>query len=83
MSEATNAATTAEAAAETPTINITDLQNILKIIDAAAGRGAFRGDELSAVGSVRDKLAKFLDALPKKEADQSAEGGAASEAGAE
>jgi hypothetical protein len=51
-----------------PTINLVDLQNVLRIIDAAAERGAFKGNELSVVGQVRDKVATFLEAvLPKQE----------------
>ena len=37
----------------------------VRIIDFAARRGAFGGDELSQVGVVRDKFAKFLDSIPK------------------
>lgn len=62
------------AAAEQPTIGIVDLQNALKIIDAAAERGAYRGNELTAVGAVRDKIQAFLDALPKEEGAEGAEG---------
>jgi hypothetical protein len=58
---------TETAPAEQATIGIVDLQNALKIIDAAAERGAFRGNELTAVGAVRDKFQAFLDALPKEE----------------
>jgi hypothetical protein len=64
MSDTTQA--TAENAG--PTINLVDLQNVLRIIDAAAERGAFKGNELSVVGQVRDKVATFLEAvLPKQE----------------
>lgn len=52
---------TAQAA---PNIQISDLENVVKIIDAASERGAFKGSELSAVGSVRDKIASFLAAIP-------------------
>lgn len=63
MSEATET--------EAPQITIVDLQNLLQVIDVAAGRGAFRGDELTSVGSVRDKLATFLEAVaPKEEASE-------------
>jgi len=61
---------TAQGTAENagPTINLVDLQNVLRIIDAAAERGAFKGNELSVVGQVRDKIATFLDAvLPKQD----------------
>lgn len=55
---------TAEAA---PQITINDLQNVVKVIDAAAERGAFKGNELTAVGAVRDKVANFLAAIPTDE----------------
>lgn len=59
-----------EAQAETPQITLVDLQNLLQVIDIAAQRGAFRGNELTSVGSVRDKLAAFLEAtMPKEEAN--------------
>lgn len=60
-------------AAEQATIGIVDLQNALKIIDAAAERGAFRGNEMTAVGAVRDKIHTFLEALPKDEEAEAAE----------
>lgn len=55
---------TAQAA---PQISINDLQNVVKVIDAAAERGAFKGNELTAVGAVRDKVAAFLAAIPSNE----------------
>lgn len=61
---------TAEAA---PQISIHDLQNVLKIIDAAAERGAFKGNELTAVGTVRDKVANFLAAIPGNEPAEATE----------
>jgi len=48
---------------ENPTIQIVDLANALSIIDAAAERGAFKGNELTQVGAVRDRLAIFLKAV--------------------
>lgn len=50
-----------------PQITVVDLQNILQVIDVAAQRGAFRGNELTSVGSVRDKLAAFLEAVAPAE----------------
>ena len=56
---------------EAPQITVIDLQNILQVIDVAASRGAFRGNELTSVGSVRDKLAAFLESVaPKEEATE-------------
>jgi len=48
---------------DVPQIGIVDLQNALRIIDAAAERGAFKGNELTAVGATRDKFAAFLAAV--------------------
>jgi uncharacterized protein YggE len=45
------------------TITIADLDTIKNIIDLASTRGAFRGEELSQVGVVYDKLTAFLSAV--------------------
>ena len=45
---------------QTPTITVQDVAALLQIVDAAAQRGAFRGEELSSVGAVRDKAAQFV-----------------------
>ena len=44
-------------------ITISDLDAIKNIIDLATSRGAFRGSELSSVGTVYDKLTTFLQAV--------------------
>ena len=46
-----------------PQITITDLDALKNIIDLASSRGAFRGAELSQVGTVYDKLTQFLDSV--------------------
>ena len=48
---------------ENITITISDLDTIKNIINLAATRGAFRGEELSLVGTVYDKLTVFLEAV--------------------
>ena len=58
-----------------PELNINDLQNIRAIIDTASRRGAFGGAELTAVGSVFDRLNNFLNAVAPaqpQDADQQA-----------
>lgn len=51
-----------------PTFSLQDLENAVKVIDAACTRGAFRGEEMSGVGAVRDKLVSFIVAsAPKQE----------------
>lgn len=51
---------TTESPIESTGLNIVDLQNIAKIIDAAVSRGAFRANEIAQVGNVYDKLESFL-----------------------
>jgi len=51
-------------------ITLNDIANVVRIIDVASQRGAFRGPELSQVGTVHDRLMKFLEAnQPKPEED--------------
>ena len=47
----------------TTQITISDLDTVKNIINLAATRGAFRGEELSQVGIVYDKLTAFLEAV--------------------
>lgn len=44
-------------------ITIADLQGLVSLIDVASSRGAFRGAELSAVGTLYTKLATFLQQI--------------------
>jgi hypothetical protein len=46
--------------AETTQLTIQDIVNALAIIDICVKRGAIEGGELTAVGTVRDKLAQFV-----------------------
>lgn len=46
-----------------PNLNIQDIQNLLMIIDTAAQRGAFKAPELSQIGSVFDRVNKFVQAV--------------------
>jgi len=46
---------------QAPEVNISDFADILQIIDVAATRGAFKGNELSAVGVIRDRVAAFVN----------------------
>lgn len=43
-----------------PELTIVDLQNLKSIVEVAAKRGAFAANEMTAVGSVFDKLSAFL-----------------------
>jgi hypothetical protein len=47
----------------TTQITVADLDTIKNIINLASTRGAFRGEELTQVGAVYDKLTAFLEAV--------------------
>jgi len=57
-------------------ISLNDLQVLANIVDLASQRGAFRGNEMSQVGTVFDKLSNFLQQVA---AAQAAESGDANE----
>lgn len=58
----------ADATAAPAELTINDLNAIRTIIDVASTRGAFRGNELEAVGKTFNKLNAFLESVaPKKE----------------
>lgn len=49
-------------------LTINDLAAVVQIIDIVSARGAFRGDELSQVGALRDKYAAFIKAAQEAQA---------------
>ena len=57
------------AQAPAPELNIADLQNLRAVVETAVKRGAFAASELSAVGSVYDRINTFLNAVTQKPAD--------------
>jgi hypothetical protein len=60
--EITNEETPAVAPEETAAdLNLNDLAALRSIIDAASTRGAFKANEMVAVGTVYNKLDKFLN----------------------
>lgn len=66
--ENTNNPNTAAPAQEETAVDLTlnDLSAIKSIIDVASSRGAFKPNEMVAVGSVYSKLEKFLDIAIKQ-----------------
>jgi hypothetical protein len=53
---------------ETADLSINDLAALKQIIDVASARGAFRPNEMVPVGTIYNKLEKFLDAAQKDSA---------------
>ena len=69
--------------AEAPiqTLTLVELDQIAQIIDLASQRGAFRGGELQAVGSLFNKLTDFLgNVKAQQEAALAEQEGASAEA---
>ncbi len=48
-------------------LNISDLVSLKSIIEVASQRGAFKANELEAVGKTFNKLNTFLESVTKKE----------------
>lgn len=44
-----------------PRITIEDISNVQKIISTATARGAFRAEEMSAVGATYDRIRAYLE----------------------
>jgi hypothetical protein len=56
-----------------PDLNINDLNAVRSIIDIATTRGAFKANELEAVGKTYNKLTTFLDHVTKQQQTQQGE----------
>ena len=69
-------------AAESTDLTINDLNAMKVIIDIASSRGAFKPNEMTAVGQTYTKLTTFLDQVAKQaEAQQAANPAANAAAG--
>lgn len=64
VTAATEAAAQTQPAAD---LNLNDLAALKSIIDVATQRGAFKANELEAVGKLYNKLTTFLDTVSKKD----------------
>jgi hypothetical protein len=56
-----------------PELSISDLVNLRAIIETASKRGAFAASEMTAIGSVFDRLNTFLNAVAPAPASQAPE----------
>lgn len=43
-------------------LTLNDLAAVVQLIDVVTARGALRGDELTQVGTIRDRFAAFVQA---------------------
>ena len=68
---------------EKANITLQDIALMVTIIDATTKRGAIEGNELSIVGSLRDKLDKFVKENTPQEPEEKSEEAQKDEGGAE
>ena len=58
---------------EAPQLSLQDIATMVQIIDIVSRRGGFEGQELEAVGGLRNRVVAFLNAAaPKGEAPEGA-----------
>lgn len=50
-----------------------DIADLVRIIDACSSRGAFRGEELAGVGTLRNKLVAYLQAVAQPAPEQTSD----------
>ena len=67
--------TPAPEAGQSVEITAADLATMVRIIDAGSQRGTFRGEELMAVGTLRNKLAAAVNLLSGEKTDGESDGG--------
>ncbi len=48
-------------------LSVDDLMNVLRVINTSTERGAFKANELSFVGNVYDKFARFIKQAQESE----------------
>jgi hypothetical protein len=64
---------TEETQEQAPSISLNDFVVVVNVIDACSQRGAFKGEELTAVGQLRDKFAAFIKANTPQETESAEE----------
>jgi len=75
MTEQVATEAAAEVSQEPIQLGLNDLQACIQIIDVATTRGAFRGEELSAVGGARDRISAFIESNKPAETEATTESG--------
>jgi len=58
---------------QAPQLTLNDFALVINIIDACTERGAFKGNELAAIGQLREKFVVFVKAnTPEEEKSEEA-----------
>lgn len=59
-----------ETAEQPVQLSLQDLATVVQIIDICSRRGAFEGPELEAIGGLRSRVVKFVNAATPKDQEQ-------------
>jgi hypothetical protein len=68
ISDTTTTSSVEQPAEDRPTLTLQDLTAILQALETASTRGAWKANELSAVGGLYDRIAAFLNAAREAQA---------------
>ena len=59
---------------QAPQLSLQDIATVVQIIDICSRRGGFEGQELEAVGGVRNRIVTFLNAASEAQGQEAPEG---------
>ena len=59
---------------QAPQLSLQDIATVVQIIDICSRRGGFEGQELEAVGGVRNRIVTFLNAASAAQGEDAPEG---------
>lgn len=59
---------------QAPQLSLQDIATVVQIIDICSRRGGFEGQELEAVGGVRNRIVTFLNAASAAQGEDTPEG---------
>lgn len=59
---------------QAPQLSLQDIATVVQIIDICSRRGGFEGQELEAVGGVRNRIVTFLNAASAAQGEEAPEG---------
>ena len=73
MTEEVNAPQGAEQA-EAPQLSLQDISTMVQVIDICSKRGGFEGQEMEAIGGLRNRTVAFLNAASAEQGEKAPEG---------
>lgn len=74
MTEEVNAPQGAQEEQKAPNLSLQDIATFVQIIDICSKRGGFEGQEMEAVGGLRNRTVAFLNAASAEQGQEAPEG---------